>query len=49
VNAVAGSGEVLVSETVRLLASGSRFGFVDRGEHTLKGVPEPWRLYAVAP
>jgi class 3 adenylate cyclase len=49
VNAAAVSGEVLVSEAVRLLASGARFEFVDRGEHTLKGVPEPWRLFAVVP
>ena len=25
------------------------FEFVDRGEHALKGVPEPWRLFAVVP
>jgi DNA-binding NarL/FixJ family response regulator len=48
---VAGSappGEVVVSSTVKDLVAGSGIGFVDRGEHTLKGVPDRWRLYAVA-
>jgi len=31
------------------LVSGGVFEFVDRGEHALKGVPEPWRLFAVVP
>jgi len=47
VSAAAGTGEVLVSETVPRLVTGASFAFVDRGEHTLKGVAEPWRLYAV--
>jgi DNA-binding NarL/FixJ family response regulator len=42
----ANSGEVLVSATTRELAAGSGLVFVDRGEHTLKGVSEPRRLYA---
>jgi hypothetical protein len=33
---------------VRDLVAGSGIGFDDRGEHELKGVPEPWRLFAVA-
>lgn len=41
-------GEILVSSTVKDLAVGSKISFVDRGEHSLKGVPDPWRLYAVA-
>jgi class 3 adenylate cyclase len=41
-------GDVLVSSTVRDLVSGSGIGFVDRGEHDLKGVPDRWRLFAVA-
>lgn len=47
---VAGSArpdEVLVSSTVKDLVAGSRLGFVDRGLHQLKGVPDEWRLYAV--
>jgi DNA-binding NarL/FixJ family response regulator len=47
---VAGSappGEVMVSSTVKDLVAGSGIGFVDRGEHALKGVPDRWRLYAV--
>ena len=40
-------GEVLVSSTVRDLVAGSGIEFVDRGEHELKGVPGPWRLFAV--
>ena len=38
--------EVLVTNTVRDLASGSGIGFADRGAHTLKGVPNTWRLFA---
>ena len=39
-------GEVLVSSTVRDLVAGSGIEFDDRGEHTLKGIVGPWRLYA---
>lgn len=47
--AAAGSaGDVVVSSTVKDLVSGAGIAFSDRGEHELKGVPEPWRLYAVA-
>jgi len=38
-------GEVLVSQTVRDLVAGSGLAFEDRGSHTLKGVPEEWRLF----
>jgi class 3 adenylate cyclase len=44
--ALAQPGEVLVSRTVRDLVAGSGIEFDDRGGHTLKGVPEEWRLYA---
>jgi class 3 adenylate cyclase len=47
VAAEAQPGEVLVSSTVRDLVGGSGIAFEDRGEHALKGVPEPWRLFAV--
>jgi DNA-binding NarL/FixJ family response regulator len=40
-------GDVVVSSTVRDLVTGSGIGFVDRGEHALRGVPDRWRLYAV--
>ena len=40
-------GEVLVSRTVKDLVAGSGNTFDDRGEHTLKGVPGTWQLYAV--
>jgi class 3 adenylate cyclase len=49
VAALAGPSEVLVSSTVKDLVAGSGLVFDDRGEHRLKGVPEPWHLYAVAP
>jgi DNA-binding NarL/FixJ family response regulator len=42
------AGDVLVSSTVKDLVVGSGIGFVDRGEHALKGVPDRWRLFAVA-
>ncbi len=37
--------EVLVSQTVKDLVVGSGLEFDDRGEHELKGVDGPWRLY----
>jgi hypothetical protein len=33
-----------VSRTVRDLVTGSGLTFVDRGTHTLKGVPEEWQV-----
>ncbi len=47
VGALAGSSEVLVSQTVRDLVAGSGLVFEDAGEHELKGVPDTWRLYRV--
>jgi class 3 adenylate cyclase len=47
VSARAGPGEVLVSSTVKDLVVGSGIEFEDRGEQELKGVPGPWRLFAV--
>jgi class 3 adenylate cyclase len=47
VSALAGAGEVLVSETVRDLVSGSGIEFEERGEHELKGVGAR-RIYAGA-
>ena len=41
-------GEILVSATVRDLARTSAgVAFEDRGEHEMKGIPEPQRLFAV--
>jgi hypothetical protein len=39
----------LVSSTVKDLIVGSGIELVDRGAHALKGVPDEWELYAVAP
>jgi class 3 adenylate cyclase len=44
--ALAGAGEVLTSSTVRDLTAGSGIVFEDRGENSLKGVPDPWRVFA---
>ncbi len=44
----AGTGCVFVSSAVPPLVAGSPVTFHDRGEHELKGVPKPWRLYEVA-
>jgi class 3 adenylate cyclase len=41
-------GEVLVSSTVKDLVAGSGIVFEDRGVVTLKGIPDEWRLFAVA-
>jgi class 3 adenylate cyclase len=48
ISALAESGEVLVSRTVRDLVAGSGIEFVDRGEYALKGVPGTWQLFKVA-
>jgi len=47
VGAKAGTGEVLVSGTVKDLVAGSGIAFADRGQHVLKGIPDEWRLFAV--
>lgn len=45
IGALAAASEVLVSSTVCDLAAGSRFEFVDRGTHDLKGVDGPRHLF----
>jgi class 3 adenylate cyclase len=47
VAATAGSGEVLVTGTVRDLVAGSDLQFDERGMHELKGVPGARELFAV--
>ena len=44
---LAGPGEVWVSRTVKDLTTGSGIEFVDRGRHTLRGVPDEWELYSL--
>ena len=46
--ALAGTGEVLVSRTIKDLVVGSGLTFRDRGTHALKGVPDQWQLFAAA-
>jgi hypothetical protein len=48
ISALAGVDEVLVSSTVKDLVVGSGIAFEDRGAHELKGVPDSWRVFAVA-
>ena len=45
--ALAGPGEVLVSEGTRALLSSLHIAFEDRGSHTLKGIPGEHRVFAV--
>ncbi|MBV9100669.1 MAG: adenylate/guanylate cyclase domain-containing protein [Candidatus Dormibacteraeota bacterium] len=45
--ALAGAGEILVSRTIRDLIAGSSVRLESRGVHELKGVPEPWEVFAV--
>lgn len=47
VGALAGPGEILVTSTVKDLVAGSDIRFTDRGIHTLKGIPDDWRLLAI--
>jgi class 3 adenylate cyclase/pimeloyl-ACP methyl ester carboxylesterase len=46
--ALAASGEVLVSSTVKDLVAGSGLQFRERGVTGLKGVPGEWRIHALA-
>ncbi|RUP05872.1 MAG: adenylate/guanylate cyclase domain-containing protein [Mycobacterium sp.] len=47
IGAMAGSGEVLASRTVRDLSAGSGLLFESFGAHQLKGLPEPVDVYRV--
>jgi class 3 adenylate cyclase len=47
IGALADSGKVFVSGTLRDLVVGSDIEFVDRGEHSLKGVPGDWKVFEV--
>ncbi|HEX5225546.1 MAG TPA: adenylate/guanylate cyclase domain-containing protein [Solirubrobacteraceae bacterium] len=47
VAALAVSGELLASRTVRDLVAGAGYAFTSRGQHTLKGIPGRWELLAV--
>ncbi len=47
VAALAGASEVVASQTVKDLVSGSGIVFEDAGEHELKGIPDRWHLYRV--
>ena len=48
VAAMASTGEILVSSTVREAVIGSETQFTDRGTHSLKGVPDQWHLFALS-
>jgi class 3 adenylate cyclase len=48
VAALAAASEVIVTSVVRALVLGSGLSFVDRGVHSLNGVPDAWQLFAVA-
>ena len=45
----AGEGEILVSDTTRVLARSTGLEFEDRGTHELKGLDGEWRLFALVP
>lgn len=49
VQAAAAPNEILVTRTVADVLEGSAFLFSDRGEHELKGIDGPRRLYAARP
>ena len=46
--AEAGPGEILVSRTVRDLVTGSGIALEDRGTHALRGLADPWQLFAAS-
>jgi class 3 adenylate cyclase len=45
--ALAKPGTVVVSRTVKDLVAGAGFAFTDFGIHPLKGIAEPWQLFAI--
>jgi class 3 adenylate cyclase/pimeloyl-ACP methyl ester carboxylesterase len=47
VSSLARRSEILVSQTVKDLTTGSGLVFEDAGEHELKGVPDRWHLHRV--
>jgi DNA-binding NarL/FixJ family response regulator len=47
ISELADGGEVLVSQTVHDLVSGSGFDFVRHGRHSLRGVPGRWTLWTL--
>jgi DNA-binding NarL/FixJ family response regulator len=49
VAAKAEPGEVVVSSTVKDLATGSGLSFSPRGSHALKGASRKWQLFALGP
>ena len=42
---IAEPGETLVSSTVKDITAGAGIDFEDRGKHSMKGVPDTWRLF----
>lgn len=44
---LAGPGQVVVTETVRLPMVGSGMAFEEKGDYQLKGVPGNWQLFDV--
>lgn len=45
IGSLAAPSEILVSRTVKDLVAGSGLEFEDAGKHSLKGVPDSWRVY----
>ena len=45
--ALARTGEVLTSRTVKDLVAGSGISFTDRGTHQLPDIPDQWSVFAV--
>jgi pimeloyl-ACP methyl ester carboxylesterase len=45
ISGLAGPSQILVSQTVKDLVTGSGLAFEDYGEHLLKGVAQPWHLF----
>ena len=46
ISGLADAGEILTSRTVVDLTSGSGITYVNRGQHTLKGIPGSWPIFA---
>ena len=47
IESTASPGEILISQTVRDLTAGSGLVYEDVGDHELKGLTGPWRLFSV--
>ncbi len=48
ITGLASASEVLASQTVKDLVTGSNIQFTLKGSYELKGVPDEWNVYSIS-